>query len=968
MKKYIFLFLFLFLPLNSSAQADLIKSHYLRIELEPDKHTIEAKDIVTLKRTREITEFTINKNLRLNSVKSEGRDLRYEVSEACSKRCESDGHKKIIKVYSRGSTRIGFSYSGIIYDEIKKAKDITFVRGDITSGLISKEGVFLSQDSGWYPDMMGSFSIFNIDIRIKGGLKVITQGTLIKRNQKKKEEYTVWRSLIPTDGLVLVASNYEIKTKKFKGIRYSAFLTKENSHLADIFIKGSQRYIEFYSKILGKYPYKGWSVVENFFSSGYGMPGFTLLDPLVIKQGERILKPGYIDHEIVHSWWGNYVYPDYRSGNWAEAITTYLTNYYYKESVLVEEEARRHRITTIEKFSIKVKPEKEYPLRKFVSKEEDFENEIGYGKGSMVFHDLRRLVGDDKFFNTLKAIVSKYGGRIASWDDFRTEFEKAYGKGLSSFFIQWLDKVQGPKLSLKDVTLEVKDKGYRVNGNVIQEGDIYSLDLQVVIFTENGREEFSLKTEEKKKEFSLLVSKKPFSIEIDPDYHVFRIIPERDLHPCLNLSLERENKYYFISGDDKERQLFLPLVERLKGQKGGEIITQPPSVPPLLRGDTEGYKKGSLFILGSAAMKIPVKALSAGDKEFIFRGKTYDKPDQAILYSFRNPYNDEEIITLYFGNSSEATVRARYIPYYGNDTYIIFEGGPPIERGYLERDRIETKFTFGTLDKKAIEGHIRFLASTEMKGRMPGSSEDKKVRNYLSDKLKEYGFKVYEQKFKIEAGQVNPKKLKAPVNFPVNTGNIIGVIEGERYIILSAHHDHHGIDKEGNIYYGSDDNASGVSAVLEIAKEFSRHRFKTGLIVIFPGAEEWGLLGSRFYIRNPISPADKVIAALNIDSIGRKNEKLYLVGSSAYPELADIVRRYISKKGFVEGGDIDKYAFKEGSDHYSFHEAGIPSIDFFSSDYKMIDMPGDDPDKIDFDKVKRIGEVVYQTAFDILVR
>lgn len=933
--------------IHYSAYGDIL-SHHLKVEIDPDSRGIEARDTVTLSHIGEVTEFTINKDLKINSIKSGKTDLRFVASR--------NGYKKVIKVYNEGSTKIDFSYSGIIYDEIKKAKDLTFVRGDTTSGLISKEGVFLSSDSGWYPDIEGSLSVFNIDVKIKGGLRVITQGDLIRREYKDGEEYTEWRSSVPTDGLILVASRYEVKTEEINGIRYSTYLSKENSHLSDIFIKGSQRYIEFYSKILGKYPYKGWSVVENFFSSGYGMPGFTLLDPLVIKMGERILKPGYIDHEIVHSWFGNFIYPDYKKGNWAEAITTYLTNYYYKESVLGEEEAKRHRITTVEKFSTKVNFGKEYPLRKFVTKEEDFENEIGYGKGSMVFHDLRRLMGDDIFFNTLKGIVVKYGGRIATWDDFQSEFEKAYGKSLSAFFHQWLDRVQGPRLSLKDVNLEVKDKGYLIKGKVIQEGDIYSLNLPVVVFTKIGKEEFSINTKVKEKEFSFTLSNKPLSIEIDPDYHIFRTIPEKDLHPCLNLFLERKNKYFSISNNPKEKEFFAPIAERLKEDKGGEIITLNSSV----------LDRGSVFILGKPDFKI--SSLLTGDSHFIFRGKRYDRPDQAILYSFRNPYSEEDIITIYFGNSQEAISRARYIPYYGNDTYIIFEGGQPIERGYLELEETDTKFTFGKLDKKTIEKHIRFLASAEMKGRKTGSPEDKKTRDYLSEKLREYGFKVYDQHFTVKAGDFDLKKLKTPSYFPLETANIIGVKEGKRYLVLSAHHDHHGIDKEGNIYYGADDNASGVSAVLEIARELSRVKSKTGLIVIFPGAEELGLLGSRFYVRNPVISLDKVIAVLNIDSIGRGDENLYIVGSSIYPELANIIRKYINEKGLKEGKDIDKYAFKEGSDHYSFHEAGIPSIDFFSSDYRMIDLPGDDPDKINFDKVVRVGEVVYEMAFEIIVR
>jgi len=128
----------------------------------------------------------------------------------------------------------------------------------------------------------------------------------------------------------------------------------------------------------------------------------------------------------------------------------------------------------------------------------------------MVFHELRRLIGNESFFNTLKTIVNRYGGKRASWDDLRSEFEKVLkqvqdGKSLSPFFTQWLDRVQGPKLKLEDVTLEVKDKGYLIKGNIVQEGDLYNLNLPLIIFTEKGREEILIKIEERAKRFSFKV-------------------------------------------------------------------------------------------------------------------------------------------------------------------------------------------------------------------------------------------------------------------------------------------------------------------------------------------------------------------------------------------------------------------------------------------------------------------------------
>ena len=86
-------------------------------------------------------------------------------------------------------------------------------------------------------------------------------------------------------------------------------------------------YLDLYQPLLGAYPYSEFTVVENFFSSGFAFPGFTLLSSQVIEMGERGLRPGYLDHELLHNWWGNGVLASRRSGHWAEALATYCANY-----------------------------------------------------------------------------------------------------------------------------------------------------------------------------------------------------------------------------------------------------------------------------------------------------------------------------------------------------------------------------------------------------------------------------------------------------------------------------------------------------------------------------------------------------------------------------------------------------------------------------------------------------------------
>ncbi len=941
MRRFVLALIFILLSIDPLYGA--IRSHDLWVRIDPETHTIEGKDRISLGKEGGIT-LRLDKGMKVLAISGDGKGATYRTTR------KGDWLEVSIK---GGYKTLTIHYRGRIHYPIRREKTLTFLRGDVTRGIISSKGVFLAPESGWYPDDGESLATFRLRVEIKGGLKVVTQGESIKREEGDGVEYSEWRVDVPSDGLVLVASRFVIERKREGGITYATYLSKKNAHLSDLFIDASKRYIGFYSRLIGRYPFKEWAVVENFFSSGYGMPGFTLLDPMVVRMGRRIIRPGYIDHEVVHSWFGNFVYPRYEEGNWAEAITTYLTNYYYKEVFSGEEEARRHRIITVERYSIRVPPERDYPLRMFVTKAEEFENDIGYGKGSMVFHYLRRILGDGDFFRGIRTFVRDYGGKRAGWEEMRRVFEEVSGRDLSWFFRQWLDRRRGPLLKIEGLRIRREGRGYRVEGRIRQLGEIYTLPLLPLrITTEKGRKEITVDLTGRDMTFSTHVGGRVLSVEIDPDYHVFRIIPEGDLHPSLNLLLSRKEKTYILLGEGGKR--IIPLFERIRAIKGGRTG----------KALKEAMMKGSVLVAGTRAI-IRNPWLKAGDGSFTFMGRVYARPDHSILLSIRNPYRDGEVVTIYYGNSEEAFARAVYLPYYGNDTYVIFEGGRPIERGFIREGESWTAYDLRDISKRRMEDHIRFLASRQMKGRLSGTPEDERVRQYLKEELLSYGLKVYEQEFVVKDGTF--KGQDGRVKPPVRTGNVLGVREDREYIILSAHHDHNGMDERGNIYYGADDNASGVAVVLEVARMLSMEGWK-GFIILFPGAEEWGLRGSRHFVKNPPIPLEGVRAVINVDTVGRGKRKVYIVGEGIYPDLAQRVKRHLEEEFLLKGRNIDRFAFKEGSDHYAFHEAGIPAIDIFSSDYRLLGKPGDTPDTIDLEKVRRIGKVVYKAVTGMLER
>ena len=212
--------------------------------------------------------------------------------------------------------------------------------------------------------------------------------------------------------------------------------------------------------------------------------------------------------------------------------------------------------------------------------------------------------------------------------------------------------------------------------------------------------------------------------------------------------------------------------------------------------------------------------------------------------------------------------------------------------------------------------------------------------------------------------------------------NIIGPINGksDEIVVIGAHYDHLGRDGEGNVFYGADDNSSGVAALLEIASAFSKAKDKpkrSVLFIAFDG-EEWGLQGAKAYVENPPFPHEKTIAMLNMDTIGRnKPDEIYILGSLRSPDLKELNDRVNTSliPLFAKGGeggfiglkllDTIEFAFDYGSDHYPFYEKGIPAIDYTSSYHEDFHKITDTVEKVNIDKVSKVAELIFRVAYEI---
>lgn len=220
----------------------------------------------------------------------------------------------------------------------------------------------------------------------------------------------------------------------------------------------------------------------------------------------------------------------------------------------------------------------------------------------------------------------------------------------------------------------------------------------------------------------------------------------------------------------------------------------------------------------------------------------------------------------------------------------------------------------------------------------------------------------------------------------ISTENVLGFIEGsdkkDEYVIITAHYDHIGIS-DGEVNNGADDDGSGTVAVMEIAQAFAQAKKegrgpRRSILFMAVTGEEKGLLGSSYYVNNPVLPLEKTITNLNIDMIGRIDEAhesnpeyVYLIGSDKLSKGLHNVSEHVNSTytkleldyKFNEENDPNRYYYR--SDHYNFAKNNIPVIFYFNGTHADYHKATDTIDKIAFDLLEKRSRLVFHTAWEV---
>ncbi|MFQ5413274.1 MAG: M1 family metallopeptidase [Phycisphaerae bacterium] len=687
-----------FSPPTISVQAHLYR---IDVDLDPARHRLTGRSVMDVERTDDralppdrpvAVELLLHPDLKITRVHGGGvRVLRRTIKRDKSAPDAATAPRTHVIVLDRPADAFALfvDYDGTLYQDKSAGERPGEIHNFTMNAHVGEDGVYLG-GGYWYPEPVADehvqprLATYTLVATPVDGIELVASGEP-DAAMRKQTGRLAWRSPYPLDGMVLVGGAHEVHE------------TTHNATAIAVHVKPGQRaqvqgltdavrgYLDRYEPLIGPYPAANFAVVDNFFSSGFAFPTFTLLSSAVIDMGRRSqTSHGYIDHEVLHCWWGNGIFVDPRDGNWCESLASYGANYFGHVLDGNMDEARRAR-RNYAHFLSRMKPARDRPLATF-GREDGCSRGIAYSKGAAVLHMLARKIGQDNFWAAMRRFTNEYVGRYASWDDIRRLCEDTSGVSLETFFRQWVRSSGAPTLGIDYARYE--PSGQTLTVRVTQGEPAFDLDVPLRIHHAAGVVDLTVPLATPAREVPIPVDVMPQSVEIDPDYHIFRRVPLTDIFPTT--AATRYGSAFAVvlpTGDVPEayrtiRSMIEPSFEddeRVAYTAGDIEEGALAERCVLILGDAVRDAYTAAFL---SAIEFPVHWTDNG---FEFDGVTYTADDDAVLCTIAHPGVPGGGVTVVYANSEPAIPGA--VTFYDR-SLVIFKDRKPVLRRDFERRRI----------------------------------------------------------------------------------------------------------------------------------------------------------------------------------------------------------------------------------------------------------------------------------------
>jgi aminopeptidase N len=870
-----------------------------------------------------------------------------------------------------------------------------------TAGVIRPEGVYLAGRSLWYPYLGETLATLELTAQAPAGWQIISAGSGQAGGADGKAR---WVSKQPLDELHIVGGPLTRYARSAGAATAEVYLRKPDDALAARYLEATARNLAMYRELLGPYPYDKFALVENFWETGYGMPSFTLLGPEVIRF--PFILTSSFPHEVLHNWFGTGVFVDYPGGNWSEGLTAYLADHLYKEQVGQGAEYRRD---TLKRYRDYVSANRDFPLTQFVSRESPTTEAVGYGKALMAFHMLRRKLGDEAFTRALRKFYQAQLGRRASFADLATAFAEP------EFIRHWTTRVGAPELAVQNLRVAPSEGGVRITGDLLQlqPGAAFRLDVPMVLRGRDGVRTHTVASSEKRVSFSFTQNQRPLSLDVDPEFDLFRLLDARETAPSLGQIFGDGQVLAIVPAlaSTAELAAYDAMLEFWRGKDAQKITVIRDSDFVSLPRDR------SVWIIGKGNT-LATRLFPDNSAQGFLRGKdgmqlgasAVNYRDHAIVAVQRHPLNTAKVVGLVVLDRLDAAPGlARKLPHYSKYSYLAFEGAEPandVKGEWVAADsplhfdlrlpeeqaealppiKLPARAALAELpavfDAGTLAGHVRWLADPAREGRGVGSAGIDAAASYIAEAFKAAGLApggatMQAARIGVRPGAAAPNYFQnfefAPpgAQHPVIARNVIAVLPGtdpalaDQAVILAAHYDHlgrggHGARAEdaGRIHPGADDNASGVAVLIEVARAMANGgpHGRTVLFIAFSG-EESGLAGSKYFVANPLGFTD-IRAVVNLDAVGRLSTgQLAALGTGNATEWPHIFRGI----GFTTGIAVKSVeGAAQASDQQSFIDRGVPAVQLFTGAHLDYHRPTDTAEKIDKEGLVKVAVVARE--------
>ena len=621
------------------AAAELPIHHDLKIILYPDRQTLSVRDTITLHRNGPV-KFTLSPKIVLlealvNGQRASPMARQNEFFVALPP--TGDKHELTLVYTARLPS---------LEDHLNNPSQ--------TRGFTGNQGTFLPSYSQWYPKFESEWLTYKASIKTPALHRAIVPGKLLSEATEGSVYHAIFETESPIDAIDLFAGPYEVTERLVDGVRLRTYFHRTLKGLESGYLDSTAAYLRKFSESIGPYPYSSFHIVSSPLPVGYGFPHLTYM-------GENVLRLPFIrhtslGHEVLHSWWGNGVYVDYETGNWAEGLTTYMADYAFAAATSADK-ALEKRLSWLRDYAALPRG-RDKPVASFSSKTHTASQVIGYNKVAYLFHMLRQEIGAKAFDRAIKRFWRMNRGNRAGWQEVADAFNQEGGQNLGWFFDQWLNRTGAPILSLKSVSYSAGETTITVS----QTAPTYrlsvplTLDDKSYILQITGRESTQV----------IKTATKPRTISIDPEFDLFRkLSPEESPAILRDVTLSSSVKVVVLSTDREFKKVGEKLGQRMVDTQA-QIIDSGDSL----------NASDVLLIIGR-----PLDVSRYLQKNFL----TNTPPELSGRGTARvwanKPLHEGKVAIVEADDLEALKALLRPLPHYGRKSYVVFDGAKAVEKG-----------------------------------------------------------------------------------------------------------------------------------------------------------------------------------------------------------------------------------------------------------------------------------------------